>query len=1037
MDFIDDEYIEILNIFRVESEEIIVRLNNSLLELEKNPKNKDIIVILFRDAHSLKGASHMIEFNTVQDLAHNMEDIFSLAKEDKIQITSKVSDVLYKTVDLIDEIIKNSIIEKKEIFNNKTVQIQISQLNEIKKAEFQVLSHKDNTATDFNLNFLKDNIENINKTITNILMYVMKLEMKFTKNYFYKLLENITELFNYFQEIGVFEIKNKIENIKFKLEVVEKSTELLTDNEINDIQNELAYIVDKMTSICELGDIEVIDYYSYAFENVDKIDDSIEIETSVILSEKQADKVSIQETQLIDILPECISEINYNELKNKIATLEKSTADYPELLEEIKELKEKYTDNKISMIFEKILNIFEIGAKNNLNLDLQAVEVITSGLDYCCDILNNKNSSDDIELIIQQMEIVGQLLEMTVPASLQLSSGEIKDKKNSEDFANFFDTGEIKTLHVNSQKLDYMVSQVGELIATKIKTTKQLLELEQAEISLEEWQKNFTKILRNLKSFEKKYLKNILKEDATTPLQFRQILNAFGTANRTLADKLSVMTQIQRQTQDDDMKMRHLIDDFDGIVKNIRVLPLATVFHLFGRMVRDLAKETNKQVELSISGSETSADKKIIEEIKNPLIHIIRNAIDHGIESPEQRIALGKTSVGKIHINAALLDNKILIEVIDDGQGFDIQKIKEKALNKGFVTKEELSFMSDEDAMNMIFWSGFSTDDVVTNISGRGIGLDVVKSKIAQLNGQVKIISELNKGSCIQIELPVTMATLTAFLIRVSEQTFAIPMQIVESVLCLKESEFYKNNNQLNIIFKNKYLPIYYLSDILNLSRSATTKNLKTILIIRNNNKTIGLIIDKLLGEQEILHKKLAPPIYKLKNISGVTTLATGETCLILNISDIINYTNKSSNKKLSTQTEETLKLKRSKFSKKRILVVDDSITTRTLEMNLLKNIGLNVDSATNPVEALNLLAINDYDLILSDMEMPKMNGLEFLNKIKSDEKYSHIPIIIVSSIHDEQAKRKAITLGASEYITKGEFNQKFFLELITKLLNN
>ena len=248
-----------------------------------------------------------------------------------------------------------------------------------------------------------------------------------------------------------------------------------------------------------------------------------------------------------------------------------------------------------------------------------------------------------------------------------------------KDFTKIFDTGEIKTLHVESSKLDAMVSQIGELIATKIKTTKQLGELNNLNDKLEDWQKDFSKLIRHMKSYDKRFSKQDSETDTSSIIFIKQMLNTLTEQSKKLNSIASGIAQTQRSNIEDDMKMRILIDDFDGMIKNIRVLPLATVFHLFGRMVRDIAHERGKEVELTITGSETSVDKKIIEEIKNPLIHIIRNSIDHGIETPERRRELGKNPTGHIQINAKHLDNKILIEVIDDGQGFNIEKIKEKA----------------------------------------------------------------------------------------------------------------------------------------------------------------------------------------------------------------------------------------------------------------------------------------------------------------------------------------------------------------------
>lgn len=211
-------------------------------------------------------------------------------------------------------------------------------------------------------------------------------------------------------------------------------------------------------------------------------------------------------------------------------------------------------------------------------------------------------------------------------------------------------------------------------------------------------------------------------------------------------------------------------------------------------MVRDIANEKGKDIDFEIEGKDTCADKKIIEEIKTPLIHILRNAIDHGIESKEERIANGKSPVGKILLSAKQDDNKVIIDVVDDGQGFNLEKIKDRAVSRGFLTQDDIDSMTDEAIMNIIFWPGFTTGDSITSISGRGIGLDVVKTKISQLNGKVKVISEFGKGSCVHIEIPVTLTTLRVFLVQISGQTFAIPIQVITTFILKNQNEIKTNN---------------------------------------------------------------------------------------------------------------------------------------------------------------------------------------------------------------------------------------------------
>ena len=1002
MDFQDDELKEILNIFRAESEEIIERLNNTLLSLEKSPTDKDLIVLIFRDAHSLKGAARMIGFTTIQNIAHKIEDILGLAKDNQLKLTSEIADTMYKSVDLISKIIEQSIETGVEKFDSKEVQTQVELLENIQNQKSEIVIEENKQTEVFNPAELAKNIDRINYLVINTLIYIIKITEKIEQEFIIKILENVTELVKYFQILKYFEIKEELENIRTKLEVVVKCNTELSMKEVEDIQRTADKILTELTNLCKNNGIATVDYYGYAFEGKDY---------------KTAPKY-------------CFEDINENLKKNE------STE---EVIKILKELKNTFKQEKLVSLSDKIIDLLEFTKKINTKPDEAQTEIISTALKYCFACVNDENPSDDPALLEQQLTVAKQLIEISNPVvSVETPVRELSVSKNNitkkvKDFSKLLNTGEIKTLHVESSKLDAMVSQIGELISTKINTTKQLSQLSIIEKNFEECQKELSKILHHVKLYDKKFSHSM---DNSSNIHLKQFINSFAEQNKKLNLIINEFNKLQRSNIEDDMKMRILIDDFDAMVKNICILPLATVFHLFGRMVRDIAKERGKEVELIITGSETSADKKIIEEIKNPLIHIIRNSIDHGIETPEQRIKSGKSPVGHLQINAKHLDSRILIEVIDDGQGFNVQKIKDKALQNGFLTKEELELMNDDEIINIVFLPGFTTGEEVTSISGRGIGMDVVKSKIAQLNGTVKVISEFNLGSKIQIELPVTMATMSAFLIQASNQTFAVPMSVINTVVCKKEDEILNNHETKTILLNGRNIPVFYLSNILNLPVLEDKNTFKTILIIETNNKTIGIIVDKLLGEQEILHKKLSPPIYKIKNISGITTLASGETCLILNIIDIMKSTT-FHNSKIASVKPKIIVDKKTLMSYKKILVVDDSITTRTLEKSILSNAGFNVETAIDPVDAMKKINQTKFDIILSDIEMPEMTGLELLAQLKTNELYADIPVVIMSSLSDESIKQRAKSLGAEKYIIKGDFNKQNLIDTVTEILMN
>ena len=638
---------------------------------------------------------------------------------------------------------------------------------------------------------------------------------------------------------------------------------------------------------------------------------------------------------------------------------------------------------------------------------------LKGAVEYCA----SPNENIDNDLILQQLEIMKQLLELNYKKDTGVS--EIKSLSTQTSSANKSNAStEIKTLHVNAQKLDLLVNQLGELIITKIKTEKNLEKIDSIKNANEACQKDLLKTSNYLRYYNRKYLQSG-NTDQYTGVFVKQVFSLLLDITQNVSRTIYDLNSLYRASKEDDMKMRLIIDEMESMVKNIRVLPISTVFNSFSRMVRDIANEKGKDIDFEIEGKDTCADKKIIEEIKTPLIHILRNAIDHGIESKEERIANGKSPVGKILLSAKQDDNKVIIDVVDDGQGFNLEKIKDRAVSRGFLTQDDIDSMTDEAIMNIIFWPGFTTGDSITSISGRGIGLDVVKTKISQLNGKVKVISEFGKGSCVHIEIPVTLTTLRVFLVQISGQTFAIPIQVITTFILKNQNEIKTNNGIRSILFNGNIIPLYYLSDILELAPAQRNEK-ETILIIEADDKTIGLVVDKLLGDQDILQKKLSPPLYKVKNISGITNLASGELCLILNMQDIMHY---DFNKAMISANNQEL-LTSDVLSYKRILIVDDSVTTRTMVKNILLNIGYMVDTVLDADEALVKLKLTHYDLIITDLTMPKIDGYEFIERLRNDEMYADIPIIVISSLPENQARKRLNKLSIAHYISKDNFDQ-------------
>ncbi len=988
---------ELMNIFQTESEEIIERIFDSLLKLENSLTDKSLYASLYRDMHSLKGAIRMIGYSNIQTIIHKIEDIFDTVNSSGKFLNPENIRIITKAVELVAKYLQESIKNNREIIDadfNPTVSaleymnnteladynaegipvldMSDNATNSLKDIHAPVQLVKDDISQQKKMQFLQEHQEEINLLFNNCFEMIDGITPEEESQDIILIKEELEKIYEFIKETDLYEVKTAIEEVMEKLDFVMNATNVFTITEILEMRNTLSSAAAKFNTSC--------------------IDDKT-------------------------------SGISFFDVAEKISMLQSSSVYAKEIKDDVVKIKETVSDTGILEIITMVIEILDFIVDNAVQLEEQMSQTLKSALEYCA----TPNEGIDGDLIIQQLEIMKQLLEL----NFKKDSGimEIKNLSTQSSITSKSST-EIKTLHVNAQKLDLLVNLLGELIITKIKAEKSLEKIDIIKNVNENCQKDLLKTSNYLRYYNRKYLQGNNSEQYTTTF-VKQVFGLLSDITQNISRTIYDLNSLYRSSKEDDIKMRLIIDEMESMVKNIRVLPISTVFNSFTRMVRDIASEKGKDIDFEIQGNDTCADKKIIEEIKTPIMHILRNAIDHGIETKEDRILAGKNPVGKILLAAKQDDNKVVIDVIDDGQGFNLEKIKDRAVSRGFLTKEDIESMSDDAIMNIIFWPGFTTGDSITSISGRGIGLDVVKTKISQLNGKVKVISEFGKGSCVHIEIPVTLATLRVFLVKISEQIFAIPIQMITTFVLKKQEEIKTNNGKRSIMFNDKILPLYYLSDILGLP-TPTRGEKETVLIIEADDKSIGLVVDKLLGDQDILQKKLAPPLYKVKNISGITNLASGELCLILNMQDILHY---DFHKALNASTPIAM-LPNDAHSYKRILVVDDSMTTRTMVKNILLNIGYMVEAVPEAAEALVKLKMNHYDLIITDIEMPKITGFEFIEILQCDEMYMDIPVIVISSKTKNQVANNLRQFKIDGYIQKDLFNQEEFLQMVKLILS-
>ncbi len=591
--------------------------------------------------------------------------------------------------------------------------------------------------------------------------------------------------------------------------------------------------------------------------------------------------------------------------------------------------------------------------------------------------------------------------------------------------------GADETIRVSVSKLDTLMAQSSELLGTKIRIEQRLAEVREMQIFATQWYKewlslrsHYSRLMRdgNINHVNNKDIQALI--NFTTQSQER--IRIFNTQSNVL----------YRQLSNDTMRLSLVIDELQEEIKRVRMLPLSTITATFERMVRDLARQQGKQVRLTILGSETELDKRVLEQIKDPLIHILRNAVDHGLEMPEVRQKNNKPIEGHIVLEASQQGHNVVIRISDNGMGLDLEAIRAAAIRNGLLSQAEAQKLNLDETAMLVFISGLSTSPIITDISGRGVGMDVVRQNVADLQGILNLNFQAGQGTILTITLPLTLTSSRGLLVRVNKYVYALPFSTVERMLEIKRSDIGNVEGHEVITYQERPVELVWLEDLLELPMSRRNGDKLTAVIVAVAEKRLAMVVDKLEGEQEIVMKNLGKQLLKVGGIGGATVLGSGEVVLVLHTADLVKLAARVQTRfSKDDQTKRANEL--AEFAQKVILVVDDSITTRTLEKNILEAAGYVVKLATNGEEALSVLMSDGLpNLVVTDINMPFLDGFELTNRIKKEPRYTNLPVILVTSLDSPSDKARGIDVGADAYIVKSSFDQGNLLETIEQLVN-
>jgi two-component system chemotaxis sensor kinase CheA len=608
-------------------------------------------------------------------------------------------------------------------------------------------------------------------------------------------------------------------------------------------------------------------------------------------------------------------------------------------------------------------------------------------------------AADAIEALMAQAQSSGGISVNVDTVVKALESGSIGDEEIETEKIPDYQGAERRTsVRASVERLDQLVNRMGEILLSQK--------------AMDARQQQMNAVLQQM-------------DGSLNHLHFTDD----GQALKALRNSLvGLISDFER----DRLQLGYQAEDVYQRTMELRLLPLASTTDEFERSLRNLARSLKKELNFIVKGQDVELDRNMLDAIKPILLHVLNNAIDHGIEDPDTRIHAGKPKAGQITLQAQYEGSFIQITVKDDGRGLDPEKIRTTAVKRGVLSAEAAAAMSDEAVIYLVFEPGFSTREFITDVSGRGVGLDVVKANLDQVNGNLSLHSEIGIGTELVLRLPLSMAIFTGLLVECCDETYVFPQQYVAEVLRVSPTDILEEMGREVVRLRDQSIPLNSLAQFLELEQTAKVKKRLTVLVLTFREQTLGLLVDRTLGLQEVVVKDLGCQLKSLDYVSGSTILGDGNPALIVSVADLFA----AGQGRKGLQLRQTYEKEQAQVIRGRVLVVDDSITTRTMEKNILETNNYEVVIAVSGFDALEKLDASRFDLMVSDVEMPGMTGFELTKKVRQREDTRDLPVIIVTSLASDDHRRQGMEAGAQAYIVKGNFQQGVLLDTVETLIS-
>ncbi len=1001
---------ELSQLYKQEAEEIIATVESDLLKLESGENLAELLANIYRGMHTLKGNSNALGFDHVGELAHASESLLTRLKNEPELLSPELIQQLFDDVTGI----------KAALPGNEALAAAIPVTSTV--SDYEQFA-EDMPELDEIALLYREEAQDIMQTVQ---AQLLKLES------------------------GEMDAKTALESIYRGLHTLKGNSNALGFQHIGQMAHETESLLSELRKTPEKLTPEVLEHIFDDFNRIESAlpgnapetpvvteDDHEGLDEITVLYLEEAEEIVARfstellqlETGEVDLKPglesiyRALHTLKGNSNALGFAAVGQLAHEAESQLQHLKGESRMPTSDEFERLFKYHKTMVD------------QLKEVAAGAKAEAEAARVRQTHHEKKSITQELRITQSGLKQAPPIGRTTGTDPLRDsgvKWRKNDLLTT-GSGKKKLERVSQEKRKKRAQQMDETIRVSVSKIDQLINLSDEllihKISYEQKLSHLAEVQLLMRDFRGR-----VRGDAPDAERYTQhdILDAIQQINEHLGS-------FEKELKEDINQFALTVDEMQYQSRKTRMLPASVLVDPLRLVVRSTSQKLGKKVDFIVLGDDTELDRFLVEKLKDPLGHLIRNAIDHGLETPAEREKAGKSERAQILVQISLSGNQIVFQIQDDGRGINYEKIRQKAVKVGMFSAEQAKNLSDSELNRLLFSSGFSTADQVTDISGRGVGLDVVRANIESLNGQIEVFTEQNEGTQFRISLPVTLSTFDTFLIRINNQRYAVPSSLILATRLLEESHLILHEGQYLMQWENQPVPVVPMHEFLQQEYVPGKSQESRVLLLNLNQRYLGLIVDDIIEARALVMKQMGSQLQNIKNVAGATILGDGEPIVVLDLQDMYYgfYQEETSFTALTVENLETeVDPESTTDSQIHVLVVDDSVTTRTLEKNILEAAGFKVTIATNGQEAKDKVPTVQPDIIITDCEMPIMDGYGFTSWVKKESPYSHIPMIMVTSLAAEEFKQKAFAAGVNDFIIKGQFKQDIFLTKIHGLLN-